>query len=255
METIKDWNGKLIGACRSRGKSRTLALVNPLENLLRGDVPLWPPPEITQKLYQSDHLRDFPEEDHNALQSHLGFYCDLQSIRSEDAITWSCFGPIAHANTNTRSAFVADLFNMLQLPQQKVEAPEIWLWRRTIHPEKMNMGGPEIDFGIMTTDAVLLGEAKWKSPEAKKQGLNKNKGQIELRLQLFDKYWRIFGQKKQFVVVALSLAGGMLAPENRETDGRLIATRDVTWDDLAAITDNPFQAEFISYLEWKKDKS
>jgi len=100
-----------------------------------------------------------------------------------------------------------------------------------------------------------LVKAKWKSPEAKKQGLNKNKGQIELRLQLFDKYWRIFGQKKQFVVVALSLAGGMLAPENRETDGRLIATRDVTWDDLAAITDNPFQAEFISYLEWKKDKS
>ncbi|NLB54637.1 MAG: hypothetical protein GX811_02510 [Lentisphaerae bacterium] len=45
METIKDWSGNSIGACRSRGKSRTLALVNPLENLLRGDVLLWPPSE------------------------------------------------------------------------------------------------------------------------------------------------------------------------------------------------------------------
>jgi hypothetical protein len=88
METINDWNGKAIRVCRSKGKSRTLALINPLEDLLRGGVPLWPPPEITQKLYQRNHLRDYPEEDHSALQSYLGFYCDLQSIRSEDAITW-----------------------------------------------------------------------------------------------------------------------------------------------------------------------
>ena len=255
METINDWKGNSIKACRSKGKSHTLALVNPLENLLRGDVLLWPTSEIIQKFYQSDHLQDFPQEDHNALQSHLGFYCDLQSIRSEDAITWSCFGPIAHASTDIRSAFVAAFFDKLNLPQQKVEAPEIWLWRRTIHPEKMNMGGPEIDFGIMTTDTVLLGEAKWKSPEAKEQGLNKNRGQIELRLQLLEKYWRIFGLKKQFVVVALSLTGGLVAPETKETDGRLISTRDATWDDVVSIYENPFQTELIRYLDWKKEKS
>lgn len=124
-----------------------------------------------------------------------------------------------------------------------------------MHPEKMNMGGPEIDFGIMTSDTVLLGEAKWKSPEAKEQGVNKDRGQIELRLQLFDKYWRIFGEKKQFVVVALSLTGGLVVPETRETDGRLVATRDVTWDDIASITENPLQADFMRYLEWKKEKS
>ena len=255
METIQDWNGRSIGVCRSRGKSHTLALVNPLENLLRGDTPLWPPPEITQKLYRSDHLKDFLEDDHNALQSHLGFYCDLQSIRSEDAITWSCFGPIAHASTDIRLAFMAAFIDKLQLPQQKVASPEIWLWRRTLHPEKMNMGGPEIDFGIMTPDTILLGEAKWKSPEAKGQGINKDRGQIDLRLQLFEKYWRIFGEKKQFVVVALSLTGGLVVPKTREIDGRLIATRDLKWDDVASISENPCQAELMRYLEWKKEKS
>jgi len=255
METIKDWKGNPIQACRSKGKSRTLALVDPLKNLLQGDVSVWPPPEITQKLYKSGHLRDFPEDDHSALQSCLGFYCDLQSIRSEDAITWSCFGPIAHASTTIRSAFVTALFNKLQLPQQKVATPEIWLWRRTIHPEKMNMGGPEIDFGIMTPDTVLLGEAKWKSSEAKRQGINKDRGQMELRLQLFDKYWQIFGEKKHFVVVALSLTGGLVTPETRETGGRLIATRDITWDDVASIAENPFQEDFRRYLDWKKKQS
>jgi hypothetical protein len=255
METINDWNSNPIQVVRSKGKSRTIALVNPLENLLRGDIPLWPPPEITQKLYQSDHLKDFPEDDHAALQSCLGFYCDLQSIRSEDAITWSCFGPIAHANNSIRSAFVAAFFKKIELPQQKVPTAEIWFWRRTIHPEKMNMGGPEIDFGIITPDTVLLGEAKWKSPEAKGQGINKDRGQIELRLQLFDKYWKIFGRKTQFVIVALSLKGNMVAQETRETGGRIIATRDVTWDDVASISENPFQADFTRYLAWKKEKS
>jgi len=255
METIKDWNGHLIKARRSKGKSRTLALVNPLENLMRGNVAVWPSPEIVQKLYQSYHIKDFPVEGHDDLQCHLGFYCDLQSIRSEDAITWSYFGPLAHASTDIRSNFVTTFFEILDLPQQKVTDSEIWLWRRTIHPEKRNMGGPEIDFGIMTQDTVLLGEAQWKSPEAKKQGIKKDRGQIAIRSQLFDEYWRIFGDKRQFVIVAIRLTGGLVPQEAREIDGRFITTRDITWDDISSITANPFHAEFMRYLDWKKENS
>jgi hypothetical protein len=119
----------------------------------------------------------------------------------------------------------------------------------------MNMGGPEIDFGIQTADLILLGEAQWKSPEAKEQGVNKDRGQIELRLQLFDKFWRIFGAKRHLVVVALSLVGELVTPETRTTDGRIIATRDVTRDEIAAIAENPIQAELKRYLAWKKEKS
>lgn len=255
MEIIKDWKGQEINACRSRGKSRTLALVNPLENLLRGNVCLWPPPEITQKLYHSDHLRDFPEEDHAALKSHLGFYCDLQSIQSEDAITWSYFGPLVYADPDSRARFLTAFFRVLDMPATNVSNSVVWLWRRTIHPEKMDMGGPEIDFGITTEDIVVLGEAKWKSPEAKEQGLNKNRGQIELRVQLCEQYASIFGDKKIFVVVALSLSGEMVSAQTQESKGRIVALRDITWDKLARIPEHPFQREFSQYLEWKKGNS
>lgn len=250
MHTIQDWNGEAISACRSKGKS--LAVVNPFENLLRSGVPLWPPPEVLQKLYESHHLRDFPEADHGDLQSHLGFYCDLQSIRSEDAITWSYFGPLIYATADVRLAFVASFLQKLRLPQQKAGFSEIWLWRRLMHPEKKNMGGPEIDFGIMTKDTVLLGETKWRTPEGKQQGLHKDRGQIELRLQLFDEHWRVFGEKRQFVVVALSLTGGLVKSQTRETAGRVIATRDITWNDVASLVEHPVQDEFTRYLEWKK---
>jgi hypothetical protein len=60
------------------------------------------------------------------------------------------------------------------------------LWRKIPNPETKVFVGPEIDFGIITDSAFILGEAKWKSGIDEKQGKLKNKTQLESREEFFE---------------------------------------------------------------------
>ena len=104
MSRLLDWNGVEIEVASSRGG--VLATVDAWENLIRTDIYPWPPPELLQKLYGSQHSTHFSSEDGILATRRCGFYSDLQSLNSEDAITWSIFGPIAYANPIARAAFV-----------------------------------------------------------------------------------------------------------------------------------------------------
>jgi len=50
------------------------------------------------------------------VREYLGYYCDLQSLNSEDALTWSVFGPLIHGPAPRRLEFVRSLFTELGLP-------------------------------------------------------------------------------------------------------------------------------------------
>lgn len=155
MKTIPDWNGHPIQIVKSRGG--VIATAIPEENLVRTGISPWPPPEIVQKLYKSRQLRAFDDDNSMAATSALGFYTDLQSLHSEDAITWSVFGPLIYGDESTRRKFSANLFNELKLSILTNSPVSIWLWRRLPHPDNLVPGGPEIDFGIQTMDTLVLG--------------------------------------------------------------------------------------------------
>jgi hypothetical protein len=74
-----------------------MVVAHPFDNLIRTGCQPWLAPEIVQKLYQSRQVRAFTGEDLKRCRSGIGFYCDLQSINSEDSITWSVFGTVARA--------------------------------------------------------------------------------------------------------------------------------------------------------------
>jgi hypothetical protein len=118
MESILNWKGSLIDATRSKGG--VLVVINPFNNLVSTGIQLWPPPEIIQKLYQSRQIRAFKEIDVKALTRSLGYYTDLQSIHSEDAITWSVFGTMAYADQDTRCAYATSLLELLQITHAPV---------------------------------------------------------------------------------------------------------------------------------------
>jgi hypothetical protein len=86
---------------------------HPFDNLIRTGISSWPPPEIIQKLYKSRQSRAFEGKDLAIATSDLGYYCDLQSLHSEDAITWSVFGTIARAPQAVLEAWLKDLFRLL----------------------------------------------------------------------------------------------------------------------------------------------
>ena len=76
-----------------------------------------------------------------AARQTLGHYSDLQSLNSEDAVTWSVIGPLAY-RTDWKQHFADRLLGLLGLPKSKSVA--IWLWRRIPHPEKpASTGGPK----------------------------------------------------------------------------------------------------------------
>jgi hypothetical protein len=95
---------------------------------------------------------------------------------------------------------------LLDLPVVSPRDAHIFLWRRIPHSDTLVPGGPEIDFGILTENAVILGEAKWQSGTGTRQGKRKDKDQIQLRGEFLKTYGkRLFPFASIWADVGLSL--------------------------------------------------
>lgn len=254
MREIPDWQGNKIEVVSSGGG--VLAVANVWENLIRTGISPWPPPELLQKLYQSRQIRAFSEECRTTATGRHGFYSDLQSLHSEDAITWSVFGPIVYASPSTRTAFVRELLALIGIDSLSIESAHVWLWRRLPHPDTLVSGGPEVDFGVQTDSVFLLGEAKWLAGVGSKQGVNRDKDQVTLRREFCEKYGRRLLQNcRQFVVLGLSPRGRVAPTLDAETEGVRISSRDTTWHDVASLNAHPLAKELREYLAWKQRNS
>jgi len=279
---MKNWNQQEVEILTSKGG--VIALANPYDNLISTGIEPWPPAEVVQKLYQSRHEGAFPEEQKEKLQKFNGYYSDLQSIHSEDAITWSVFGTIAHAPNEKRKVFIAELLQSLGLSFAAVDNSEIFLWRRVPHPDTLVSGGPEIDFGILTNDTLLLGEAKWKASVGTAQGKNKDKDQIQLRVEFLQKYApKLYSGVRHFIVLGVGLkndvaeqysdkvvnqhgrtmSAGQSQPVKSRTpawpcscqrDSR-VKVIDATWRDICGLKSHPNHDELQRYLAWKTANS
>jgi hypothetical protein len=220
---------------------------NPYDNLIKTDIPLFPTAEIVQKIYRSRQERAFQEED----KSSFSYYSDLQSINSEDAITWSFFGPLIYSEFAKKKEFTIELFSLLEIDMD-IEFSNYWLWRRIPHPDTLVSGGPEIDFAIQTQNTIVFGESKWNSGVSTKQGKLGDKDQIDLRIDFFEKYGKvIWPDIKQFVILGIS-------NDKDITSGKIsnnITLIDMTWDDLSKIKNHPCSNEYSNYLKWKKEWS
>lgn len=253
MTQISNWRGQQIDVARSTGG--VLAVADPWNSVINTGVRPWPAPELIQKIYQSRQVRAFVAAEHTAATNKLGFYSDLQSLHSEDAITWSVFGPVIYAAIQVRVAFVRDLLALIDVHGSANNA-HVWLWRRLPHPDSLVPGGPEIDFGIQTDDVFLLGEAKWRSSVGAAQGVNRDKDQLTLRREFCEKYGRrLLPDVRRFVVLGVSWKGTMVPHADSEVDGVSLHVRDTTWEALAGITSHPCAEELRAYLQWKADNS
>jgi hypothetical protein len=248
---MKDWNDREVASAQSKRGVQVVA--HPLDNLISTGCSPWPTSEIVQKLYQSRQVCAFDEEQRNRCTSGLGYYCDLQSLHSEDAITWSVFGTFVRSDQRLREAWIADFLKLLRLPVEVSPiGANISLWRRLPHPDTLAPGGPEIDFSIITENAVILGEAKWKSGVGTAQGKMKDKDQIQLRGEFLEKYGhKIFPQCKYPVVMGLSLLDK--AFENTVPDSIMFKT--ALWKDVCNLRAHPLCDELGRYFIWKVNNS
>ena len=103
-EMLHDWNGHEFQAVHSKGG--VVAVCEFADNLICDERLPWPPPPVVQKLYESRQSRAFFGAELTAATARLGFYSDLQSLNSEDAITWSYFGPFLAETPSSRARFL-----------------------------------------------------------------------------------------------------------------------------------------------------
>ena len=249
---MEDWNGREIEVARSKGG--VIAVADVSDNLIRVDDVPWPPPAVVQKLYESRQSRAFEGDQLDSATRALGVYSDLQSLHSEDALTWSYFGPLAVQPPDARAQFLEWLLDRLDLSAWTGStASSIDLWRRVPHPDKSLPGGPELDFVLDGERCVVFGEVKWRSGEGRQQGIQKDKGQMQLRRDFFTKYGDAIYGDRGFAVVGVSLGGPLEAETPPDTER--VVTRTVTWDDLAEYPEHPRSDEFRRYLDWKRSHS
>lgn len=247
---MQDWSGKEIITAQSNGGVNVVA--DPFNNLISTGIVPWPPSEIAQKLYQSRQIRAFSDDIKGVITQRLKYYSDLQSLHSEDAITWSVFGTVGHAHADIRNKWIADFLTVCGLsPTSNFRESEISLWRRIPHPDTLVSGGPEIDFEIITDDTIVLGESKWLSQVAASQGKMKNKDQIQLRVEFLRKYGRqIYCNARQFIVICLGLSPlpTSMSDYNDQADVKVVGT---TWDKVVFILSHPLHDELKRYFDWK----
>jgi hypothetical protein len=247
---MKDWNGKEIKTAKSMGGVCVVA--HPYDNLISTGCSPWPTPEIVQKLYQSRQVRAFHGDQLVICKSGLGYYSDLQSLHSEDAITWSVFGTVARTQQEKLETWLADLLQLFGMSAASPDRANIFLWRRIPHPDTMVSGGPEIDVGIMTINSVIFIEAKWKSEVGKKQGKNKTKDQIQLRREFLKEYGpRLFPKASIFGVFGLSMLPNSFA----NTTPQEVSFKCATWEKICSLGSHPYADEVQRYFQWKKDNS
>ncbi|MCJ7790327.1 MAG: hypothetical protein MUP69_09140 [Candidatus Atribacteria bacterium] len=245
---MENWNGKKINFAKSKGG--VIVVTHPSDNLISANCIPWPPPEIIQKLYQSRQVRAFEGVQFSICTSGLGYYCDLQSLHSEDAITWSVFGTVAYSSLSIRENWVSQFFKLLDIPNAVSTNAVIFLWRRIPHPDTLVSGGPELDFGIITDNTLILGEAKWQSGVGSTQGKKKNKDQIQLRGEFLKKYGRLlFPSLKVQIVVGVGLFKNTF--NNMVPTG--VSFLSTTWEDICSIQAHPHFNEIQRYYKWKLD--
>ncbi len=255
IEIIENWNGEPTKVLRSKGNK--LAVIDYMDNLIIPSKSIWPHFDILKKIYKSNHEKDF---DNSEIKRELGFYCDLQSLRSEDAITWSVFGTLNYFSKEKKIKFIRSLFKHLNL-EYEVSDCLISLWTKILHPDTKKLGGPELDFLIISDNIVLLGESKWRSKISEKQGKNKDKDQIRLRLDFKKEHAeKIF--KGKDCCVFLIVKDELTVDKFREIYKTEIYDNDKknkkkclvirSWETICRELEHPLRDEIIRYYEWKK---
>lgn len=251
--SIPRWDGTRQLACRS-SRSGVNLLLHPLAGVIDTGIPVWPAPELAQKLYQFHLASTYDEAERVMLGGELTRYCALQSVHSEDAMTWSVFGPVVYADVSARERWARAMLNLLGLSTASAQGATVSLWRRLPHPETWGMGGPEIDVMLQSCDTVALFEAKWLSGEGSGQGAEGNRSQLELRTQLLEDHGfrRMFRGVRQFASIAISLDGSL---GRATTPDGVVHHGGITWADVCDLPEHPCRDELRAHYAWRLQHS
>jgi hypothetical protein len=254
-ETAKDWNGKAVRVRRSKGPGRVPYLERWQANVIGvevGEAPDWLQRQARGYVANSGW---FSDEDADALMDERGRISKMQSLRSEDVVTWSWFGTLTLSDPRERVSALNWLFENLGLPERASEETQIHQWVRVFHPNVPSSSrGPEVDAIIEQPGGpVIYVEAKWRASLGSGRGADEGAkdDQIVLRRDSLEKDPKLEGIHGSLVVLGLSQSKEDVSSYEKETS-RGVEVTWMTWTDLAGCPSHPYAEEFARYLDWKR---
>lgn len=248
MEKIKNWNGDLIECCRSRGAGQVISFLDYTDNLIP-----WSNADrcLAEIASRKGRKSDYAKEAYEILIQKRGFLSRLQSIRSEDALTWTVFGGLLFKADEDQTLNFATAFLMASgyRLQRPLKRAKVELWKRIAHPETgQKSRGPEIDFVIDADHIIVLGEAKWQAPLGERQGIKKDQDQLQIRKKYIDGQGREEHPNSDIIQILVTEQPYAGYKEKLER----LKTYNLVWEDLCALLTLPQKDEIIRYLRWKK---
>ena len=242
VETVADWNGRPIRVDRSPGGVLLFCDVD--DALIHTDEASWPPPRGCDEARRRSARRKAP----GLCSEKAGHYSALQSVNSEDAITWNFFGALI-----SRPAIGAEFLNwlsaQLELPRGENKTAITDVWRRVPHPDKPVAPGRELDAVLVGERLVVMAEAKWGSAEGTGQGVAGDEGQIQLRREFLTTYGRRLWGDRGLLVLGITLDSPLAVAAGPHEHG--VAVGAITWSGVAEWPRHPGGDEFARYLQWK----
>jgi hypothetical protein len=158
------WDGRTVGVCSSRGASAVPYVLDWEDNVLPPpDGQEWPASLLRQVRAYVARRSWFSDGDADALAAKLGVISKVQSLNSEDAVTWSWFGTLALADPQARRRALQRLYDQIGLERRASAGIRIAQSPRVVHPNAPESPhGPELDARIDDPGVALVYvEAKW----------------------------------------------------------------------------------------------
>jgi hypothetical protein len=246
----KRWDGCDIHGARSRGRGRVFAAFDWRDLVLATGGPIERKAQMS-----SGRLSAFDPGSQVALKKRDGCYCDLQSINSEDTVTWSVFG------VYSIDLWAGDLLS-LAFPADHSAVWNVLFWQRLPHPEDGKIQhGPEADV-ILKSDSTWAYaiEAKWTADIDRKQGRSLDKTQLEMRAASVKSQLVIAPKPSRYQHARrvqstfcqyFQGAGDQYVPTPKAT---ALGVKAITWEQIEQLLANCPEAAAIeasTYLRWR----
>lgn len=251
-----NWKGRNIQVARSGEHfNGRMAVLDFKDNLVAAAIPGFIPFPLLQKLARSVHEADYFGAARTAVTNRLGFYTDLQSLASEDALTFSYFSPIWLKGPMEVARFTDWLMRDLELPLRKTATANVEFWRR-INPHAQTAGrnGSEFDWAVQSANLLLLSENEFCGTQASNLGINCDLSQVEMLREYVIKWGAaVHPSVERFVILYITQCA--LAQSAVQEDlpiGRAwLHIRNLTWQHLSSYTGHPLGTEFGEYCDWR----
>jgi len=255
MDEIIGWRGQRIVGARSRTNGdfwardwrdmvlETTGAIEAKACEVAGRAPTWFDPEAL-----------------SVLQEANGRCCFLQSMKSEDTVTWAAFGSCVPDEVLT--SIVDEAFGS----SPRSGGWQRFLWKRFVHPQTgRSQNGPEPDVVLFQPQSSYVVEAKWLSDLDDRQGRDGTLGQLALRATIARRE-SPDSTRRGVLVIAPSAArypyarsgtfaeyfavdGNEYAPKDRAAD---VEARARTWERIIDVIERHLgRVEVVDYLRWR----